>query len=184
MTDPPTTGTGSLLCLAGDGKATVMLEGLTISNGIGWSPDYQWMYLIDSATGYLDRIAFDAPTGNLGERRTLVRVPTTEGSLDGLAVDEDGCIWVAVWGAGEVRCFDSSGRQVRRVELPVSAVSSCAFGGSNLSTLFITSARYQEPAERLEREPLAGSVFAVDVGVRGMPVPPWRTKLEVAGVVV
>lgn len=180
MTDPPTKGTGSLFCLTAAGQAEAMLDGLTISNGIGWSPDYREMYLIDSATGCLDRIAFDLSTGQLGQRITMVEVPPAQGSLDGLAVDEDGCIWVAVWGAGQVRCFDPSGQQVCTVDLPVSAVSSCAFGGSDLSTLFVTSARYQEPPERLEQQPLAGSVFAVDVGVRGMPVEPWRAELDVA----
>lgn len=180
MTDPPTEGSGTLYRLGDDARLTVVLRGLTISNGLGWSPDHRVMYLIDSATGCLDAFDFDLSDGEIANRRTVARVEAGVGVLDGLAVDEEGCIWVAIWGAGEVRCFSPLGEHLRSVMLPASAASSCAFGGHDLSTLFVTTARYQEPAERLALQPHAGAVFAVDAGVRGMPVSPWVFPAEVA----
>lgn len=170
MRDPPVTGRGALFCLDGSGPVTRVLDGATITNGLGWNPDSTLMYYIDTALGRVDVFDFDLDTAAVHGRRPLADIPTSLGSPDGLAVDAEGCIWVAIWGSGEVRCFSPDGRHMRTLVLPVTAVSSCAFGGPNLETLFVTTATYHEPVDRLAREPHAGALFAADVGVQGLPV--------------
>lgn len=176
MRDPAVAGQGALFRLDGAGTVTRVLDGATITNGLGWNPDCTLMYYIDSALGRVDMFDFDLDSATLRRRRPLVDIPTSVGTPDGLAVDAEGCIWVAIWGSGEVRCFSPDGRHVRSLLLPVTAVSSCAFGGPNLETLFVTSATYHEPESRLAREPHAGALFAADVGVRGLPVAALATE--------
>jgi sugar lactone lactonase YvrE len=166
----PVQGSGSLYRLDLDGSVTSMLTGLTISNGIGWSPDDTIMYFVDTATERLDAFDFDLAAGTISNRRTLASVPRGVASLDGLAVDESGCVWVALWGVGEVRCYAPDGEQIATLEVPVSASSSCAFGGHDLSTLFVTTARLNLTDKELADQPTSGGVYAADVGVRGLPV--------------
>ena len=166
----PVPGSGSLYRLDADGTVTSVLTGLTISNGIGWSPDDTIMYFVDTATESLDAFDFDLAAGTISNRRTIASVPRATASLDGLAVDETGCVWVAMWGTGEVRCFSPDGEHIATLEVPVSASSSCAFGGDDLGTLFVTTARLNVSDGELADRPTAGGVFAADVGVRGLPV--------------
>ena len=163
-------GSGSLYRLDADGSVTTHLRGITISNGIGWSPDDSIMYFIDTPTRRIDACDFNATDGNIINRTPLVEIPSGSGSLDGLAVDEEGCIWVAVWGASEVRRYSPLGEHLSSLKLPVTAPSSCAFGGSNLDILFITTARISLTPEEILAQPTAGGVFAANVGVRGCPV--------------
>jgi sugar lactone lactonase YvrE len=157
---------GALYRLDPDGSASERLSGVGISNGIGWSPDGTRCYYNDSATGRVDEFAFDAGAGALRARRTLARI---DGGLpDGLAVDADGCVWVAVWGGGEVRRLTPAGAVDRVVRLPGSHVSTCSFGGADLRTLFVAvSQQGLDARERSEQR--AGFVFALDPGVRGLP---------------
>lgn len=162
-------GLGALHRWDGSPSSTTALEGLTLPNGMGWSPDDRVMYLVDSIQGRLMRAVFDPDEGVVRSFETVCKV---DGGLpDGLAVDVEGCIWVAVWGGAEVRRFDPEGRQVGAVRLPVSQPSSCAFGPDG--TLYITSAsRGLTDLERL-RQPLAGSLFALTTNVTGVPVHPF-----------
>jgi sugar lactone lactonase YvrE len=156
-------GRGTLLCWDPAAGVRQVVDGLTLPNGLGWSPDDATFYLADSMTHVLLTAPFDRATGTLGELRPLVRV--ADGLPDGLCVDHEGHIWLAVWGAGEVRRYDPAGRQVAVVTLPVSQPSSCAFGPDG--TLYITSAAEEtSPGD----EPLAGSVFALPTAFRGVPV--------------
>jgi sugar lactone lactonase YvrE len=148
---------------------STMLTGIGISNGLGWSPDAAHMYYIDSPTMRVDVIDFDLATGAIEHRRPLIDVGEGEGLPDGMTVDADGCLWVAFWDGWCVRCYDPEGHLVRTVELPVSRVTSCTFGGSELDQLFITSASIGLSAAERESQPLAGAVFRADVGVRGRP---------------
>lgn len=165
-------GAGSLYRLDLDGTVTQVLSGVTISNGLGWSPTGRHSYYIDSGTGGVDRFSYDVDDGVLSDRERLVSIPAESGVPDGLAVDADGCVWIALWGGGQVRRFDASGRPLDILHLPVAQVTSCAFGGSDLGDLYITTSRYGLTKDHLAGQPLAGSVFVTNPGVAGLPVPP------------
>jgi len=145
-----------------------VLPGLSISNGLGWSPDDRLMYHVDTPRGRIDVYEFDAEAGTIGGRRTAIAVPPDEGRPDGLTVDAEGGIWVALWGGRAVQRYSPDGRPDLRVELPVSHVTSCCFGDSDLATLYMTSA-----ARGAEQEPLAGSLFCCRPGVQGLPATPF-----------
>ena len=168
---PGESGECALYRLDDDWQAEKTLSGVTVSNGIGWSPDGEVMYYIDSPTGRIDRFRFDGESGRLGRREALAEVPGRLGLPDGLAVDADGCVWVAVWGSSRVQRFTPRGRLDAEVVLPVSIPTSCAFGGPDLATLYITTAWATLTDEQLSREPYAGGVFAADVGVGGLAEP-------------
>jgi sugar lactone lactonase YvrE len=155
-------GAGKLLRVDPDGAATVVTEGITVPNGMGWSPDGTTMYHVDMTLNRIDRMDFDPATGAATDRRLAFSVEHG-GSPDGLAVDVEGRLWVAVWGTPFVRCFEPDGTQAAVVELPVANLTSCAFGGADLSTLYITTARRgAQPGQDH-----AGFVFAVETGTAG-----------------
>ena len=160
---------GSLYRLGADRRPERMLTGLTVSNGLGWSPDRATMYFIDSPTQRIDTFDFDLDGGEIANRRTLVEIPKAWGLPDGMTVDADGFLWVAFWGGSAVRRFDPTGAVASLVEFPVSQVTSCAFGGQDLSDLYVTSARDGLSEDRLAEEPLAGALFRLHPGVRGQP---------------
>ena len=136
------------------------LPGISMSNGIGWSPDRCRMYYVDSVTHCLDVLEHDPESGTLGERRSLVTLP--EGQLpDGLSVDAEGGIWLAVWGGACVLHLSPDGEELGRIHLPTPLVTSCAFGGPDYSTLFITTASEEDD------DPYAGRLFSCKVGVKG-----------------
>ncbi|MEY9932391.1 sugar lactone lactonase YvrE [Catenulispora sp. GP43] len=155
-------GRGALHCWDPRRGVRTVAEGLTLPNGLGWSPDDSVFYLADSMRQVVLAAAFDVRAGTIGPFSELIHIQ--DGLPDGLCVDEDGCLWLAVWGAGQVRRYDPRGRLLAAVRFPVSQPSSCAFGPDGV--LFVTSARERTDAAR---EPLAGSVFAVDAGLRGLP---------------
>jgi sugar lactone lactonase YvrE len=171
----PVEGSGKLYRLNGDGSVDVMLDRVTISNGIGWSPDGYTMYYVDSPTQRLDRFTYSPDEGGISNRQQLVEVPHAAGSPDGLAVDADGCIWVAVWFSSRLHRYTPDGKLDAVVDLPVSQPSSCAFGGPDLDVLYVTTARLGMTPQQLHSQPLAGGIFAVDTGVSGLPVPPVKT---------
>jgi uncharacterized repeat protein (TIGR03803 family) len=159
-------GRGTLYRFDAQLRPTPVVQEVTISNGIGWSPDGMRAYYADSPTGQVD--VFDDEGDRLVRRRRFVAVE--DGLPDGLTVDAEGGVWVAVWGAGAVHRYDVRGRLSEVIRVPVSQVSACTFGGAGLATLFITTSR-EGLAEGVE--PDAGSVYAVEPGVRGLPVTPW-----------
>ena len=162
-------GRGSLYTLHGDHSVTRALASVSISNGIGWSPDGRRMYYVDTPTQRVDVFAFDPPTGSLGPRRTFARIPASDGRPDGLTVDAQGTVWVALWGGGAVRRFTASGRPAGQVSLPTRNVTSCCFGGPGLDELYITTARRGLCSAELAGEPTAGSVFVCRPGSVGLP---------------
>lgn len=164
---------GALYRLGPDRRPVQMLPGLTVSNGLGWSPDRSAMYFIDSPTQRIDVFDFDLDGGEIANRRTLTEIPSVWGLPDGMTVDEEGFLWVAFWGGSVVRRFDPGGEVVSTTELPVSQVTSCAFGGEDLSDLYVTSARDGLSEEQLARQPLAGGLFRLRAGVRGQPPQPF-----------
>jgi sugar lactone lactonase YvrE len=170
MAKDQTTASARLYRFDGSTVATV-LRGITISNGIGWSPDGSLAYYVDTPTGRID--VFDAlpNTPWLAERRPFVTpAPDGPGKPDGLAVDAEGGVWIALYAGGAVHRYEPSGSLTEVIELPVQLVTSCCFGGENLSDLYITTSR-----ENLapEEEPDAGSIFRARTGVYGLPVQPF-----------
>ena len=158
-------GAGTLYCFHPETlAASEELRGVTVSNGIGWSPDGTRCYYIDSARRTVDVFAFDADRGALDARQPLVEVQLVP---DGLAVDVDGCIWVAMCGGWEVHRFTPAGRLDRVVRLPGSLVTTCAFGGADLSTLYVAVSAYGLDEGSLRSEK-AGYIFALDPGVQGL----------------
>jgi len=171
-------GAGALYRLELDGSCTTVLTGLTISNGIGWSPDEPTMYLADSGTRSIFAFGFDHVTGELHDRRTLVHFAGPDVAPDGLTVDAEGHLWVALWGGGAILHYAPDGTLVSTVPLPVERPTSCAFGGPRLTSLFVTTAREGLDELALMRQPDAGRVFRIDgTGARGLPCLPYRGVL-------
>jgi sugar lactone lactonase YvrE len=141
----------------------------TQSNGIAWSPDGSRMYFIDSATQGVDVFDFDVGAGSASNRRRLVTIERTDGVPDGMTTDGRGNLWVACFGGAAVRCYSPAGVLLDEVLFPVTQVTSCAFGGSDLADLYVTSAAYRLSAGQLKKEPHAGATFVCRPGVAGMP---------------
>jgi sugar lactone lactonase YvrE len=159
-------GAGALYRLDPDGSVTVVLEGVTVSNGLDWSPDGSRVYYNDTDTYRTDVFDYDAESG-LTARRPLMVMPADVGRPDGLTVDSDGGVWVAINRGSAVHRYTPEGDLDAVVEVPARKVTACTFGGAGLDELFITTSREDlEPGE----DPLAGSVFRVEPGVRGLPV--------------
>ncbi len=168
-----TAGHGSLYRLDPDGGCTMMDEGFHVSNGLGWSPDDLTFYFTDSGTRRIYAYEFDLETGALWNRRVFVQLAPDGPSPDGLTVDADGFVWSALWDGWCVTRFAPDGRVDRVVNLPVPRPTSCMFGGEDLSTLFVTSARIRLSAQQLAEAPLSGGVFALQTGKRGLPETPF-----------
>jgi sugar lactone lactonase YvrE len=158
---------GCLYRLSPDGRVTELLPGVRISNGLDWTDDLRTFYYVDSPAGGVDCFTVDPETGALSGRRRFAEIPAAHGVADGLTIDADGGVWVAVFGGGEVRRYTPDGRLDRVVRLPASQVTSAAFGGPDLSLLYITTAREDfTPAQRRE-QPHAGDIFCCEPGVTG-----------------
>jgi sugar lactone lactonase YvrE/DNA-binding IclR family transcriptional regulator len=148
----------------------VMATGVSVANGLGWSPDDRTMYFTDTARGTIYAYDFDLMSGQISNRRSLITLTNKEGVLDGMTVDADGCLWVCLWDAWSVVRYSPQGEEMLRVRVPVPRPTSCCFGGNNLDTLFITSATVRLSEEMLARAPQSGSLFSVHIpGVRGLP---------------
>ena len=159
-------GAGALYRLDADGVVETVLRGVTISNGIGWSPDDTRMYYIDTPTHGLDAFDFDADAGTISNRRRIATVAEGNGFPDGLVVDAEGCIWVALWEGWAVRRYSPGGELLAVVDVPAARVRKPAFGGPALDRLYVTTAA---PDAADPAQPHAGGVFAADPGVRGLP---------------
>lgn len=167
MTADAAPGAGTLVRIDPDRSVTLGLDGLTIPNGLDWSPDGRTMYFVDSTWGEVRAYPYDPSTGSMGEGRPLVSLGGDGALPDGLTVDGEGFLWVAVWGGGCVVRVAPDGSVAGRVVLPASQVTSCAFGGPELDDLYVTTAREQFTAEDDAREPLAGGLFRCRPGVVG-----------------
>jgi sugar lactone lactonase YvrE len=155
----------SLYRLSPDGGVAELLGGVGLSNGLDWSDDRRTFYYADSLAGGVDAFTTDPDTGAMSGRRRFVTVPA--GLPDGLTLDARGGLWPAVWGTGEVHCYMPDGLLDTVVRLPVSQVTSAAFGGPDLNTLYMTTARENFSADDLRKQPHAGDIFACLPGVTG-----------------
>ena len=160
---------GSLYRLSPDGTVTELFGDVGLSNGLDWTEDRKLFYYADSNSGRLDLFDTDPATGALGSRRPFVTIPEAEGIPDGLTLDAEGCVWLAVWDSGEVRRFTPDGRLDTVVRLPARQVTSAAFGGPDLGTLYITTAWEGLTSADLAEQPHAGDIFACTPGVTGRP---------------
>jgi len=147
-----------------DGAVTVLDDDLALSNGLGWSVDGTRFYSIDTTPGIVWVRSYDPVDGRPGEREVLLRIG--DGSPDGMCVDAEGNLWIAIWGGGQVRCYSPSGALSAVVTVPAVNTTSATFIGPDLDTLLITTADSGEPD--------SGRLFVADVAALGLPVPPWR----------
>ena len=160
---------GSLYCLDTDGTVTWKLGRISISNGIVWSADARTMYYIDTVKNDVRAFDYDLDTGAIANERVTCR-HDGEGHFDGMTLDAEGMVWIAIFGGGAVKRYNpETGEHLATIELPVTCVTSCAFGGPDLDQLYITSASYRLTAAELAGQPLAGSLFRAVPGVRGVP---------------
>ena len=157
-------GLGKLYRLDPDLSVRTVVDGVSISNGIDWSPDDRLMYFIDSLTRRVDVFDFDLDDGAIANRRTLVEVDSSVGFPDGMTVDANGDLWVAVWGGSRVVHYAPDGSERGMVRFPVSQTSSCAFGGADGRDLYVTSAARGITEDA---EPEAGSLFRARPGAVG-----------------
>lgn len=160
---------GGFLARIQNGRARVVLPDVTISNGIGWSPDELRMYYVDSPTRRIDVFDYDVATGDVRDRRVFTEVTDTDGVPDGLCVDTDGCVWLAVHAGGQVRRYTPDGVLDRVIDVPASQVTACCFGGADLTDLYITTSREGFTEADAAEQPLAGSLFVAPGIGAGMP---------------
>jgi sugar lactone lactonase YvrE len=171
MNDARREPTGALYRVGIDRSVTKMRDDIIVPNSICWRPDDGIMYFSDTYREIILTYRFDADAGTISAPKTFVETRGQKGRPDGSTVDSEGFVWNAEFGGGRVVRYDPDGHVDRVVSLPVTQPSSCAFGGPNLDTLFITSATQRLSEEAPREQPLAGGLFAIDVGVRGLPEP-------------
>ena len=167
-------GGGALYRLDRNGHTELMLDDLTISNGLGWSPDGATMYLADSGPGVIHAFRFDPEPGTLSDRRVLVNVPSDVGSPDGLTVDAAGDLWVAIYGGGRVQRYSPDGELRQELLVPAEQTTCCAFGGPELNLLYVTTATENWTDEQRRAEPAAGRVYRFNTEAIGRPAARFR----------
>lgn len=155
----------SLLALKEDFQIDTLLRDVTMSNGLDWSPDNRLFYYVDTPKGCVERFTVDPENGTLASREVFTEIEPGLGLPDGLCVDEDGCVWLAVWDGSCVLGYTPAGHQFARIKIPTSRPTSCIFGGSDRQTLFITTAQNDDDVDTW-----SGGLFAVRLPVPGQPI--------------
>ena len=160
---------GTLYRLDPDSSIHKMITKVTISNGIVWSADKTKMYYIDTPTQKVFQYNYNNATGEITNKKVAVEIQKEIGSPDGMTIDADGNLWIALWGGAAVGCWNpESGKLLRKIEVPAKNVTSCAFGDEDLGTLYITTARTGTSNEELLKYPSAGGVFKIRTGTKGV----------------
>jgi sugar lactone lactonase YvrE len=167
-------GAAVLYRLERDGGVDAMLDGLTTSNGTGWSPDGRTMYLADSGPRIIHAFDFDGDAGTISGGRVLVTVPYEVGTPDGLTVDAAGDLWVAIWGGGRVHHYSSAGELRDVLAVPAAQTTSCAFAGQDLHRLYVTTATEDWTDDERRADPKAGLVYRFETDATGRPADPFR----------
>ncbi len=162
--------TGALYVRHTDGVVRTLFGGVTVSNGLAWSSNGNRLYYVDSARQAIDVMDYDLEAAEVSNRRELVSIEEPDGTPDGMTIDSEGCLWLALWGGAAVRRYAPTGDLIGEVELPASRITSCAFGGPNLDRLFITSAAVGATPDD-PPGPLDGALFVVEPGIRGVRSP-------------
>jgi sugar lactone lactonase YvrE len=169
-------GGAALYRLDPDGRTEQVLDGLTISNGLGWSPDGCTMYLVDSGPRVVHTFRFDPERGSISDGRVLITVPEEIGTPDGMTVDADGDLWVAIYGGGRVQHHSPDGALRKSLPVPAKQSTSCAFAGPGLHRLYVTTATEDWSDEQRRAEPSAGLVYRIDTESTGQPAAPFRPE--------
>jgi sugar lactone lactonase YvrE len=172
-------GAGALYRVDLDGAVSTVLDGLTVSNGIGFSPDDRTVYLSDSGAAVVWAFDYDLATGVFGQRRVLLDFSDdpASGVADGLTVDDEGCLWTALWSGGAVRRYSPDGELLAVVEVPTDNTTSCAFAGAGRDLLVISTSQHGLSDEQRAAQPDAGRLFTVRPGVPGAAANPYRGPL-------
>lgn len=172
---------GALYRVDQDLNVMKVLSGVSISNGLAWDRERGKMYYIDSPTCQVVSFDFDFEAGSIGDSSVAVSIPKEHGFPDGMCIDAEGMLWIAHWGGANVsRWNPRDGRLLRRVEVPALHVTNCCFGGSELDTLYITSARQGLSQEDFMKYPHSGSVFSFKPGVQGVESARFKEGLSVS----
>ena len=174
LADDHHVGGGALYRLTGTGEIELMLDGLTISNGLGWSVDGETMYLFDSGPGVVHAFAFDGERGTISDGRVLITVAEDVGAPDGMTVDAAGDLWVAIYGGGRVHRYSPDGELRQTLHVPAAQSTSCAFAGPGLNRLYVTTATEDWSEEERRADPTAGLVYRLDTAAVGLPAAPFR----------
>jgi len=169
-----TAGAGAFYRLDPDRSVTTILEHVTCSNGTAWSPDDKLMYYIDSGAQQVDVFDYERTTGSVSSRRKLIDIPADAGVPDGMTVDAEGHLWVALWGGGAIMRYSPDGKLVKVLAIPVTQPTSMAFGGPDLTDLYITSATEGLTEAARIKDPHAGALFRHRPGVKGLPTQSYR----------
>jgi len=160
---------GALYSLDADGQMRKRFSPVGISNGIAWSKDGTKMYYIDTPTRSVAEFQYDPGTGDLTDRKVAIEFPPSLGWPDGMTIDAEGMLWIAFWDGSAVSRWDpNTGKKLSQYSFPATRVTACALGGSDLDTLYVTSARIGLTDAQLEAQPLAGSIFAVRTNTTGI----------------
>ncbi len=163
--------TGSLYRIDPSLQLTKVVPGITISNGLAWNTEINRFYYIDTPTQQVDVFDYEHSTGEVTNRRLCFKIPAEDGFPDGMTIDREGMLWIAQWGSWAVYRYNpKTGEKLLKVEVPTAKTTSCVFGGENLDTLFITSARTGMSDDELKTQPLAGGVFTYKTQTQGWPV--------------
>jgi len=162
---------GSLYMLETDGSVSLKLKEVTCSNGLAWNSERRLMYFIDSPTLRVMAYKFEVKNGAISDEQVAIKFPDDAGYPDGMTIDTDGMLWIAFWNGWKIERWDPhTAQMLYRIELPVSLVTSCTFGGENMDDLYITSARTGLSTDELSRQPLAGALFVIKkCGHQGIP---------------
>lgn len=162
-------GLGGLYRLDPDTSVHRMIDKVSISNGIVWSLDHQKMYYIDTPTRKVSSWNYNNETGSISNPTTAIEIPEEMGFPDGMTIDAEGNLWIALWNGAAVGCWNpETGELLRKIDVPAKNVTSCAFGDKDLGTLYITTAREGTSEEELKKFPHAGGLFKIRPGVKGL----------------
>lgn len=172
-TSPDEEGGASLFRVDSDGSVRTVERGFGVCNGTAWSPEGRTLYLADSPRKIIYAYDFDMDRGEIANRRVFADLNDGDAFPDGMAVDEEGCVWSAQWQGGCVIRFGPDGRERERISIPVPIPTSCAFGGAGLRDLYVTTASVDMGQDELERHVNAGDLFRLRTGARGLPAHPF-----------
>ncbi|MFP3414086.1 SMP-30/gluconolactonase/LRE family protein [Bacillus sp. SIMBA_074] len=166
---------GSLYCLNNNFNVDKKFAHVNTSNGIAWSPDHTFLYFIDTPTKKVVRFDYDVHTGEISNPSDVIIFPENDCLPDGMTIDEEGCLWIAHWGGSKVTRWNPlTGEQILSIPIPALYVTSCTFGGPNLTDLYITTARTRMTDEELKQYPHAGGIFRIQTNVKGCPTYSFR----------
>ncbi|XP_063968494.1 regucalcin-like [Lytechinus pictus] len=169
-------GKGSLFCLHSNMKVTKHVDNIDISNGMAWTADRKTLYYIDTLRHGVDAFDYNNETAEIGNRRQVVKVPDEEGLPDGMCIDSEDMLWVALFNGDVINRYNpKTGEKLQTIRFPTTNITSCCWGGRNLDELYVTSAKHFLTDEQKRTQPLAGSVFRVTgLGVKGVKCEPFN----------